>query len=104
MIISNKSLSQPTERNVFIVMTRRTASGGALHTFSNRQVVMQWIKNEGGICYIETNGTPVLLDKYGTLARRLLKENSIFITIIPPGNNVTPVKYEIIKSPLIKQY
>lgn len=104
MIIKNFSLSQPTDRNVFIVMTRRASPGGTLHTFSNRQVLMQWIKNEGGICYIETNGAPVLLDKYGTLARRLLKENSIYITIIPPGNNSAPVKYEIIKSPLIKQY
>ena len=102
MNIANLTLTQKTDRHVFTVIQR--GRGGTFQTFSNRQVLMQWIKNEGGICYIETAKGPILVDKYNAFARRLQIEPCINITIIPPGPNATASKYEIIKSPLIRQY
>jgi hypothetical protein len=101
MNINQLKLTNTLDRSVFTIESHRKANNEIL-ALSNRQLIFEWIKQQGGQPYIDKQDGAVLIRSYNQLAKELIKSSvlKIFIVHIQPFGQMN---YTITKLPLLRK-
>jgi len=79
------TIQERVASHVIIVQAKHGTTAAGVYNFiaclNNMKVLFQWIKTEGGICYLQTGGAPIVLDHYQKIFRAFNKQKNIAFSI-----------------------
>lgn len=102
-MFTNRKFShvEPKTRNVFLIIPGNKT--GEIAVLANRELVIQFFKALEMPIYFAIQGDKSrALTSYYQLARALAKAPVLSIQVVPRDMTITPLRYEVVKAPIVK--